>query len=158
MVKRLFTSKGQDVFPLDRWTFRKDFFPDFSCTHGRTCVSERYAPGFSPLNPNIADKNIFDKILFNPKFLLPLTLDENQPTGSVPCKEWINTRISRLDIDESNTVLDSELHVVHGFLLWQDFSDFRFLGIESWFQKSRIPNFAICTDSLIWRKEYWYYI
>ena len=67
------------------------------------------------LHPNIADKNTLDKILFSSKFLLPLTLDQNI------------TRISRLVIDESKTVLDSGFHVVYEFLLWQDFSDFGFL-------------------------------
>ena len=27
---------------------RKNFFSDLSCTHGRTCVYERYAPASDP--------------------------------------------------------------------------------------------------------------
>ena len=96
------------------------------------------------LHSNIADKNNFVKIPFSPKFLL------TRKTGFVPCNEWINTRLTRLIIDESEKVLDSGFHVVHRFLLWQECSNFGFLG--DWIQ---IPDFANTSypESLIWKKR-----
>ena len=78
----------------------------------------------------------------------------NAVIGFVPYKEWTNKRISHLVIDESKTVWDSGFHVVYGFILWQDFSDFVFLGDgiriplakDSWFYKRNLSGFSIMKE------------
>ena len=37
----------------NQYVYKKNYFPDFSCTHQRMCVYERYAPGFF----NLADQS-----------------------------------------------------------------------------------------------------
>ena len=79
----------------------------------------------------------------------------NAAIGFVPCKEWTNTRISHLVIDESKTALGLGFHVVHGFMLWQDFSDFVFLGDgiriplakDSGFYKRTFSEFSIMKEN-----------